>query len=1108
MPIDKLLIANRGEIAIRIARAARDLGLPCVAVHSRDDAEARHHQHADESIALPGTGVAAYLDADAILSAARQTGCDALHPGYGFLAESAAFASACEAAGVRFVGPTVATLAALGDKLRARELASQCGVPVLPALGSDASVADAEAFFAQHGSEAGIVVKAVAGGGGRGLRRIVRAEQIEAAIARARSEARAAFGDDAIYFERAMPAARHLEVQVVGDGNDVRDLGERECSLQRNHQKVVEMAPSPGLAPALRAELVAHATRMAQRLRVHGLVTFEFLLSPSGETAFIEANPRLQVEHTVTEAVTGIDLVAVQLQLASGAHLADVDLGPDAVVAVRGQALQLRINLESMTREGSAHPAGGTLVRFEMPSGPGIRVDTYGYAGYTTNPSFDSLIAKVIAWSPSQRFADVLARAQRALAEVRIEGSASNVSFLQRLLAHPDVVAHRVDVGWIERHAEAWADPTEPVASSVNVGAHVDAGDPLAVLAHGRRSLGSSPRPRESFAADAKEVVVEAPLQGTVVDVAVADGTEVVHGQELLILEAMKMEHVVVAPLAGTVSGIGVHRGDTIRAGHPLLKLTATGAKGGPTASVDAVDLEHIRPDLAEAIERHAIGSDERRGESVAKRHARGQRTARENVTDLCDEGSFVEYGALVIAAQRRRRPVDELIARTPADGLVCGVGTVNSSLFPELDTRCVVLSYDYMVLAGTQGLQNHRKKDRMFALAREHRLPVVFLTEGGGGRPGDTDGMGVAGLDCLAFRLFAELSGQVPLVGINAGRCFAGNAALLGSCDVVIATRDSNIGMGGPAMIEGGGLGVFRPEDIGPIDVQVGNGVVDVEVADEAEAVAVAKRYLGYFQGELPSGECDDQRLLRHLVPENRLRVYDVRRVIAALADHGSVLELRRGWAAGMVTALARVEGRPLGVIANNPMHLGGAIDSDAADKAARFLQLCDAFGLPVLFLCDTPGIMVGPEAEKSGTVRHAARLFVIGASLSVPVGTIVLRKGYGLGAQAMAGGSFHASSFTVAWPTGEFGGMGLEGAVKLGFRKELEAIDDPAERKRVFDEMVAHAYTVGKGVNMASHFEIDDVIDPADSRRWITTMLAHGRRPGGGRRPCVDPW
>ncbi|MGH8352539.1 MAG: acyl-CoA carboxylase subunit beta, partial [Pseudomonas sp.] len=518
-----------------------------------------------------------------------------------------------------------------------------------------------------------------------------------------------------------------------------------------------------------------------------------------------------------------------------------------------------------------------------------------------------------------------------------------------------------------------------------------------------------------------------------------------------------------------------------------------------------------LRADLAEVLERHAIGLDARRPAAVARRHQSGMRTVRENLAELLDQGSFIEYGALALAAQRRRKSVAELLQLSPADGLVAGLGSINAAEFGEQAARCMVLAYDYTVFAGTQGVMNHKKTDRMLQLAERWRLPLVLLAEGGGGRPSDTDWPGVAGLDNLTFIGLARLSGLVPLVGLVAGRCFAGNAALLGCCDVIIASANTSLGMAGPAMIEGGGLGKFAAEEVGPVSVQGPNGVIDILVADEAEAVAVAKRYLSYFQGPQADWQCADQRLLRQLIPENRLRVYDIRQLIETLADQGSVLELRRQFAPGMLTALVRIEGRAFGLLANNPQHLGGAIDAAGGDKAARFMQLCDAFDLPMISLCDTPGFMVGPEAEKTGTVRHVSRMFVTAASLTVPFFTLVLRKGYGLGAQAMAAGSFHAALFTVAWPSGEFGAMGLEGAVRLGFAKELAAIADPAERQRRFDSMVAAAYEHGKGLNMASFLEIDDVIDPADSRRWLVRGLAATPAPAprqGKKRPFIDTW
>jgi acetyl-CoA carboxylase carboxyltransferase component len=587
-----------------------------------------------------------------------------------------------------------------------------------------------------------------------------------------------------------------------------------------------------------------------------------------------------------------------------------------------------------------------------------------------------------------------------------------------------------------------------------------------------------------------------------VLEVVRAPGQPVDPGQAVLVLEAMKMEHEIVAPGSGVVHEVNVQPGQTVQEGDLLAVLEPADGHATAPPPQESI-LDHPRDDLESVRDRHALTQDEARPEATESRHDQGRRTARENLADLVDEDSFVEYGPLIFAAQERRRPTEDLIRRTPADGLVAGSARIDGR-------PAVVMSYDYTVLAGTQGMRNHLKKDRLFELAERRRLPVVLFAEGGGGRPGDVDWPHVAGLDCRAFHLFAQLSGLVPLVGIASGYCFAGNAALLGCCDVVIATEDSSIGMGGPAMIEGGGLGTFAPQDVGPIEVQYAGGVVDLRVGDDPEAVDAARRYLSYFRGPQEPTPSRDPTAVQTLIPANRRRIYDVRQVIHALLD--DVLELRRGFGPGIVTALSRHRGQALGVIANDPSHLGGAIDAEGADKAARFMQLCDAFALPILFLCDTPGFMVGPEAEKTATVRHFGRMFVTGANLEVPIGTIVLRKGYGLGAQAMAGGGFKAGLFCVGWPTSEYGGMGLEGAVRLGMRRELEAIEDPEERERAFQATVAAAYERGRAINMAAYGEIDDVIDPADSHRWIDQLFTEDSgqwwtRPGK-RRPHVDTW
>lgn len=1063
----KLLIANRAEIAVRIARTASDLGIATVGVYSEDDASSLHVRSVDQARALPGTGPAAYLDLDRIVDVAASAGCDAIHPGYGFASERAAFARACRTAGLVFVGPEAETLDLFGDKTRARALAEAHDVPVLPATGGATTVEQAAAFLERLGPGGAVMVKAVAGGGGRGMRPVTDPVALAEAFVRCASEAASAFGNGDLYVEQLLVGARHVEVQLIGDGTDVAHLWDRECSLQHDRQKIVEIAPASMLSEALRRQLFAATLRLGRAAKIRGLCTVEFLVDPARETfVFIEANPRLQVEHTVTEAVTGLDLVALQLALAEGRTLSELGLTQDGVPSPRGLALQARVNLAS----------GGTLRAFEPPAGPGVRVDGFGYAGYRTSSRFDSLVAKVIVHVAGGDLAGAAAKAYRALGEFRIEGVDTNIDFLQTLLQHPRVVAGAVDVTFVDSlvadgppttgHRRRYFDATGSSAAGTS--------DPTSADAPAVGPAGTQ--------------AVRAPMQGTVVSIAVRVDEVVVRGQPLAVMEAMKMEHVIVAGTAGVVRAIPAVVGDAVAEGHPLVHLEEIETGVDEIEGEEVPDLDAIRPDLAEVLERHRRTLDEARPAAVARRRRHRQRTARENIDDLCDEGTFTEYGALTIAARRRRNTLEELIDQTPADGLVMGLGSINGDRFGEDRARAAVLSYDYTVLAGTQGAYNHVKLDRMAELALRWRLPTVFFAEGGGGRPGDTEG---GGGFIRGFEYWAKLSGAVPLVGVTSGRCFAGNAAILGCCDVIIATEDSALGMGGPAMVEGGGLGVFRPEEIGPLDVMQANGVIDVLVADEAAAVAAAKQYLSYFQGPIDQWECADQRLLRSAIPENRVRVYDVRKLLALLADEGSVLELRPKFGLAMITAFVRIEGRPMGVIANNPQHLGGAIDSDASDKAARFLQVCEAFDIPVLSLSDTPGNMVGPEAEKTGLIRHCSRLFVVGANLTVPIFSVILRKSYGLGAIAMTGGSYQASMFCVSWPTGEFGGMGLEGSVKLGYRNELAAIEDADERRATFDRMVAAAYAAGKAIVRASGTSLDDVIDPADTRRWIVAGL-----------------
>ncbi|MFE5287160.1 carboxyl transferase domain-containing protein [Nocardia sp. NPDC056611] len=1161
----RVVVANRGEVAVRVVRTARELGYPTEVLHTAEDSASLAVRLADRALVLPGSGAAGYLDIDSVVRAAGACGPGALvHPGYGFLSESAEFAAACAGAGLTFIGPSPQVLRIFGDKVAARAAAERAGLTVLPATRAGAESAEIAALLADHPD--GIMVKAAAGGGGRGMRPVTDPSRLAATIDRCRAEALAGFGDDRVYAEALVTRARHIEVQVIADGIAAATLGDRDCSVQRQRQKLIEIAPAPDLPAALRDRLHRDAIRIAEAVGCRGVITVEFLVEPGSSEKgakvwFLEVNPRLQVEHTVTEAVTGVDLVALQLDLAQGRTLAELDLLENEP---RGYAVQARVNAELLAADGSVLPSTGVISRFDAPTGVGVRVDTAAQVGMRQGVLFDSLLAKVITHAPTHPAA--LRRCADALAETMIGGVDTNLHLLRAVLAElhelhelsapigadsrteatrpappstatartisssgTDISSSGTDIGgsdsdggnddsdgddgngdssggsggngngstgsggrggggvttdWFERRlddlrsrAETFEDAT--TAGSVDIAANSAAPG---------TSHGSADRAAAGFEPADGEQALRSPMGATVVSLA-EPGTVLAAGAEVAVLEAMKMQHVVRATEPLRVLRHAVAAGEVVDP-HAVLVRWEAADHDRPAAESTVVDLDSVRADLAEVLERHETTLDARREAAVAKRHRIGRRTARENISDLVDADSFVEYGALAVAAQRSRRGLEDLIANTPADGLIAGIATVNADRFGPDRSRALVMSYDYTVLAGTQGMRNHAKTDRMLELAREQRLPVVFFTEGGGGRPGDTDHGGISGLDVTTFRAMGALSGRVPLIGIVSGRCFAGNAALLGMCDVVIATPDANIGMGGPAMIEGGGLGVYAPEDIGPVEVQRRNGVVHVVAADEAEAVNVARRYLSYFQGAEAEWEAPDPRSARHVVPENRLRAFDIRAAIASVVDVGSVLELRRDWGVGIVTALVRVEGRPFGLIANDCHHLGGAIDAPAADKLSAFLRLCGAHGLPIVSLCDTPGFMVGPEAEEHATVTKFSRLFIDAAALDVPFGTVILRKGYGLGAQAMAAGSFRAPRFVIAWPTGEIGGMGLEGAVRLGFAKELAAIEDPDQRQAAFDALVNAAYDAGKALTAATVLELDDVIDPADTRRWLRTL------------------
>ena len=1078
----KLLVANRGEIAVRIIRAAAELNIPTVAVAPEDDEGSLHTGKADEVVTLAGAGTAAYLDIDQLIEIAKESGCDAVHPGYGFLAENADFARRCTEAGLLFIGPREESIELFGDKARARMAAVAADVPIVRGIDRAVSLEEAAAFFDELGDERGMMIKAVGGGGGRGSRFVENADEVVSAYERCRAEAQAGFGNDALYVEEFIRHARHVEVQILGDiHGSIAHLGERECSVQRSFQKIIEIAPAPGLTDDLRTQIIDAAVRLAGSVGYSNAGTFEFLVDVSGDDnvqpyAFIETNARLQVEHTVTEAVTGVDIVQAQIRLAQGATLAELGLDNPEVSVPRGYAIQARVNMESMGADGSLRPSSGTLTAYEAPSGPGVRTDGFGYGGYQTSLLFDSLLAKVIGHSLSDNFADAIARTSRALSEFRIEGVETNIAFLQRILAHPDFVTGSIDTRFVDQNMATLVDAGSQFRRFVTPPSYEPSLNNTDANQDAERAVGP-----------AGSVGLVAPMQGTIVAISVAIGDEVRIGQSVAVVEAMKLQHDIKADRSGVVCAVSMSVGDIVREGYPIVFVNEMDVEGGAIEADSEAELDHIRSDLQETQELIVKSLDASHEEDVATRHSAGRRTPRENLYDLLDEDSFREFGPPA--------------AGSVTGGTVMGLGTINAELVGEEHGRAAVIHNDYLMATYAHG---HYKQEPVHELVRDLKVPLVLFSEGEGLPYGNIDGVG---LDASVFTDFAKLSGLVPLIGVNTGASYAGNATLLACCDVIIATENSTLGVNGPAAVEASGLGTYSHQDIGSMSVHASNGDVDILVKDDADAVIAIKKYLSYFQGSTAPGIAPDQRLMRHIIPENRVLAYDMREIINTLADQDSVLEIRREFGIGVITAFIRVGGHPLGVVANNPAHLAGAVDSPGADKAARFFQLCDAFDIPTVVFMDCPGIMVGPDHEREALVRHSVRLFNIGANLTTPMFGVMVRKAYGLGVQAMIGGAASVPTFTVAWPTAEFAGMNIDGAVKLSARRELGAIEDAKERKEAYDRKVAEGYERARAINSGARY----VIDPADTRDWIVRglkSLPPTQPSKGKKRPYVDTW
>ncbi len=1124
-----VLIANRGEIAVRIATTIADLGLVSVAIYPADDADSLHVVRADQALPLPGSGAAAYLDIDAVITAAQATQSDTIHPGYGLLSERVELAVACQEAGLRFVGPSAEILDLVTDKTRARQAAVDAGLSVVAGSTRPVTVDEARSLLQEYGA---IMLKATSGGGGgRGLRAVHRLNDLDQAFQRCASEAAASSSTGAVFAERLLERPRHIEVQVVADVHGgVTHLGDRDCSIQRHHQKLVDVAPAPNLPDGLRERLCEAATGLARSVGYQGLGTVEFLLEAEdldedSPFHFIEFSPCLTAEHTVTEQLTGLDLVRIQFLVTEGATLADLGLTRPARRI--GSAVQLRVAWESGRNEDRKASAE-TITNFEMPSGRGVRVDGAGYAGYSLDQAGDPLLAKVVISRPAESIQDLVDAAARVAAECRIGGIDTNLPFLRKLLGLPTVRSGALDTDLIARNlyelmAQEEAAPRfpeggepAPTSRSTDDRAAVPAdqnGQPTPSGSNGVSANGHSNsngfhiveqdrmaapvavavavadnQPGPAQQAD----VVSTPRAGTLVEVLVEVDQQVRPGQLLAVIESAKLHHELRCEVNGIVRAIEATVGQLLVCEQPLMVIEQSELDSAcppmPVSADGNIDLDHHRPDLAAVLELRRRVGDHARPEARAERQANGYRTTRQNVEELIDPGTFIEYGPLVTAKAPRPYSAEELVDRTPADGLICGIGSINGSMFGP-SSRSAVLAFDPTVFAGTIGTKNQAKAERLLQVAERAELPLIVFGEGRGPRPGND-----VTLPTSIFGHLGALKGQVPTVGIVNGHCLGTNAALVGGCDLVIATQGANLSVGPLADGEPG-----AGPDPGLADIQRRVGAVDMVVADEAEAVETAKRYLGYFQGSLEHWIEHDQRRLRPLVPDTRLEAYDMRQAIEILADGESVLEVGHGFDVGIITALVRIEGRPVGVVANDPLRGNGVLGADGCLKAAEFLARCDHFGVPLLFLCDTPGVAGGPEAETTALVRQSSRLILTGAKLTVPSLAIVVRRAGGLGALAMTAASFRRPLATVAWPTAEVTAVAVEETVRLGFGQELAAISNPIARQVRYDELIQQAQLERQAEWLATTFQVDDVIDPAESRRWISALLGGGRGRGG---------
>lgn len=1083
-----ILIANRGEIAIRIARAARELGHATVGVFAADDAASLHTRFVDQACALPGEGAAAYLDQAAVLAIAQRTACAAVHPGYGFLSENASFARACVEAGLRFIGPGAALLDLLGDKVSARRAAAAIGVPVLPGTAGPTTREAAHAFARQHGA---VMLKAVAGGGGRGMRVVRDPADLDEAFDRCRSEALQAFGNGELYVEKLLPSARHIEVQVVGDGSGaVTHLWERDCTIQRRHQKLIEIAPAPSLPAALRARILDAAVGLGRHVDYLGLGTVEFLVRDD-EFWFMEANPRLQVEHTVTEEVTGIDLVQAQIRIAFGAPLADLGLAEPPAVA--GFAIQARVNLEALAPDGTPVPRAGRLTAYTPPSGPQVRVDGYGYTGYAPSLRYDSLLAKVIARGRGFRAAAV--NLAHALREFHVAGVPTNIPLLLSVLELPAVIEGDFDTGLVAENLAGLLVAAERQTMFVPP----DPGSPSQAMAA---------RPVE-ITAEEGVTLLRAPMHGMVVAPTVQPGDAVGAGEGLLVLEAMKMEHVLRSERAGTVLEIVVRAGDAVAEGDVLVRLRdgAGEATAPRKAAADLGGDDDWSAEVAEIKRRrelaHAMGGPAK----VGRQRAEGKMTVRDRVAALVDPGSFQEIGALTGFAS-----YDEdgrLAALAPAN-FVAGTA--------RLDGRKVVIGADDFTLrAGSGDAAIHEKQIFAERYANEMRLPVVRLLDGasGGGSVKIAQEQGFHYLPVNpGWDSVTDSLSLVPVVAACLGPTVGlGAARLVMSHLAIMVDGIGQVFTAGPPIVQSATRENLTKEELGGAAIHRGNGIIERFVGSEQAAFDLVRRFLSYLPGsvfELPPVRTHDDppsridgSLLR-AIPRNERRPYAIMPILEAVFDRGSILPYAE-YGGSTFTALARLDGHPVGVITTDPAK-GATMTAEGAMAVIRLVDLCETFHLPVVSLTDQAGMSIGSIAERAGTIRYGARAIAAIYQARVPQAELVLRRVFGVGGAGAV--NRHRASRSWAWPSGTWGSLPQQGGIEAAFRAELATVPD---RAGAIAEIARQLEQIASPFRTAERFGVQDVIDPRESRALLCDWVRDAYRvlpellgrPSFGMRP-----